>query len=161
MAIEVGQEAPDFTLKNADDEDVTLSSYRGRRNVVLLFYPLAFSGGCTTQFTRVGADEGRYAGEDAQVIGVSVDSRFVQGAFARSLGLDTTILLADFEPKGEVARTYGVYNDERGHSRRASFVIDKDGIVRDVQIVPSPERPDEEGYFEALATCNIRGGPRG
>lgn len=154
MPIDVGQEAPDFTLKNPDNEDVTLSSFRGTRNVVVMFYPLAFSGVCTTQFTQVAADEGRYAGADAQVLGISVDSRFAQGAFARSLGLDHAILLADFEPKGAVARAYGVYNEDRGHSGRASFVIDKSGIVRSVQIVPSPERPSEDEYFAALSTCN-------
>ena len=99
MAVEAGQEAPDFTLKNPDNEDVTLSSSRGDRNVVVMFYPLAFSGVCTTQFTALSANEGRYAGADAQVLGISVDSRFAQGAFARSLGLDATTLLADFEPR--------------------------------------------------------------
>ena len=154
MSIDVGQEAPDFTLKNPDNEDVTLSSFRGKQNVVVMFYPLAFSGVCTAQLTQVAADEGRYAGEDAQVLGISVDSRHAQGAFARSLGLDHAILLADFEPKGAVARAYGVYLEDRGTSARASFVIDKAGIVRSVQVVPGPERPSEDEYFAALATCN-------
>ena len=74
MAVEVGQEAPDFMLKNHTGDEVTLSSFRGAKNVVLVFYPLAFSGVCTTQFSEVGPREGRYADERAQVLGVSVDS---------------------------------------------------------------------------------------
>jgi peroxiredoxin (alkyl hydroperoxide reductase subunit C) len=155
LAVEVGQGAPDFTLKNPDNEDVTLSSLRGRKNVVVMFYPLAFSGVCTTQFTRLSANEGRYADADDQVLGISVDSRFAQGAFARSLGLDATTLLADFEPKGDVARRYGVYLDERGHSARASFVIDKEGIVRHAEVVVPIETPDEDTVLAALATCNL------
>ena len=155
MAVEVGQEAPDFTLKNPDNEDVTLSSFRGAKNVVVLFFPLAFSGVCTRQFTQLSANEGRYAGAGAQVLGISVDSRFVQGAFARSLGLDATTLLADFKPKGGVARRYGVYLDERGHSARARLVIDKDGIVRHAEVVVPPETPDENAALAALATCNL------
>jgi peroxiredoxin (alkyl hydroperoxide reductase subunit C) len=154
MPVEVGQEAPDFTLRNADNEEVSLSSFRGSRNVVLVFYPGAFSSVCTKQLTQIGEHESRYAVDDAQVIGVSVDSRHVQGRFARELGLEDTILLADFEPKGEVSRRYGVYLDERGMSGRATFVIDKAGIVRGVALTDNPGQiPDEEEYFRALAAC--------
>ena len=154
MAVEVGQEAPDFTLKNADNEDVTLSSFRGRRNVVLIFYPGAFSSVCTRQFTEVQDSSARYDEGGAQVIGVSVDSRHVQGAFARELGLTDTILLADFEPKGATSRAYGVYLDAFGYSGRATFVIDKQGIVRGRTLTDDPGQvPDEEEYFAALATC--------
>ena len=155
MAIEVGHEAPDFTLKNPENEDVSLSSFRGEKNVVLVFYPLAFSGVCTTQLSEIGANEARYAGDDAQVIGVSVDSRFAQGRFAQDLGLGDTILLADFEPKGAVSRAYGVYMDGPGISGRATFVIDKDGIVRGRSLTDTPaQMPDEDEYFAALAVCN-------
>lgn len=156
MAIEIGQEAPDFTLKDTEGADVTLSGFRGRRNVVLVFYPGAFSGVCTAQLTDIGAHEGRYAGEDAQVIGVSVDSHHSQGAFARSLGLNDTILLADFHPKGEVSRAYGVYLDDFGFSARATFVIDKAGVVRGVSLTENPgQTPDEDEYFQALAACSV------
>lgn len=153
MSIEVGQEAPDFTLKNAENEDVSLSDFRGERSVVLLFYPAAFSGVCTTQLTALSAEESRLAGADAQVLGISVDGRFAQGAFARSLGLEHTVLLADFEPKGEVARRYGVYAEERGTATRSVFVIDRDGIVRHAEVAAPGEIPDPEGYFAALAAC--------
>lgn len=154
MTIEVGQEAPDFTLKGPGGEPVTLTSFRGKKNVVLMFYPLAFSSTCTTQFTSVRTHEGRYAGEDTQVLGVSVDGHHAQAAFARSLGLDGTLLLADFEPKGEVARAYGVYRDQAGHSGRATFVIDKEGIVRRADVAPPGELPDEGAALAALAACN-------
>ena len=156
MPIEVGQEAPDFTLKDAGNEDVALSSFRGRKNVVLVFYPLAFSSNCTRQLTDIGEHEARYADDEAQVIGVSVDSRYVQGRFARDLGLRDTILLADFEPKGAVSRRYGVYLDERGYSGRATFVVDRAGVVRSASLTDTPsEIPDEEEYFRALAVCNL------
>ena len=154
MPVGVGQEAPDFTLKNQAGEQVTLSSFRGVKNVVLVFYPLAFSGVCTKQFTDISAHEGRYAGEQAQVLGISVDSFHGQAAFAKSLGLATTMMLADFEPKGAIAREYGVYLDERGHSTRATFVIDKQGIVRHAEVVPTREIPDEDAVMASLTTCN-------
>lgn len=157
MAIQVGQDAPDFTLKNQSGEDVSLSDFRGEKNVVLVFYPLAFSGTCTRQFTDISAHEGRYAAEDTQVLGISIDSFWAQGAFAKSLGLDATMLLADFEPKGEVARTYGVYLDERGHSGRVTFVIDKAGIVQHIDRPVPLQIPDEDAVMAALTTCNTQG----
>lgn len=156
MAVDVGQEAPDFTLPSRGGETITLSDYRGKKNVVLVFYPLAFSGVCTKQLTAIGENETRYAGSDAQVIAISVDSHFAQSAFADSLGLTDTVMAADFEPKGAVARDYGVYLDERGISTRASFVIDKAGVVRHADVKPTPaDVPDEEAYFAALATCDV------
>ncbi len=156
MAASVGQEAPDFTLPSRGGETITLSDYRGAKNVVLVFYPLAFSGACTKQLTEIGENEARYAGADAQVITVSVDSHFSQSAFADAIGLKDTVMAADFEPKGAVARSYGVYLDERGISTRASFVIDKAGIVRHADVKPTPaDVPDEEAYFSALAACDV------
>lgn len=156
MPVEVGEEAPDFTLKSHDDEDVTLSSFRGAKNVVLAFFPAAFSGVCTGQFTRIGEKESRFAGEDAQVIGVSVDNRESLHAFAHSLGLTDTLLLADFHPKGDVAKTYGVYFEEAGLAGRAIFVIDKQGVVQSAQLTDNPGIDiEEDRYFAALETCNL------
>ena len=153
MAVEVGQQAPDFTLKNGANENVSLSDFRGR-NVVLVFYPLAFSTVCTVQLTAIGGHESRYAEQNAQVIGISIDSRHAQRVFAEQLGLEDTILLADFEPKGEVARRYGVYFEGPGFSKRATFVIDRDGVVRSAAVNDPGEIPDEEEYFRTLAVCN-------
>ncbi|MGD9695741.1 MAG: redoxin domain-containing protein [Thermoleophilia bacterium] len=156
MAIDVGREAPDFTLKDPDNEDVSLSSFRGERNVVLAFFPAAFSGVCTSQFTRFGEEEARYAGEGAQIIGVSVDNRHSLRAWGESLGLgDGVLLLSDFEPKGAVAKAYGVYRDDFGFAGRATFVIDTNGIVRSAQVTSTPaDQPDEDEYFRALSVCN-------
>lgn len=154
MPVAVGDEAPDFTLKGPDGEPVSLSSYRGHRNVVIVFFPLAFSGICTMQLTDIGSHEAQYAGSDAQVLGISVDSHHTQRAFAQSLGLRNTLLLADFHPKGEVAERYGVYMDEAGISMRASFVVDKHGIVRHADVRVPKEVPDEAAYFATLAACN-------
>jgi mycoredoxin-dependent peroxiredoxin len=156
MAVEVGQEAPDFTLVDTEVREVTLSAFRGARNVVLVFYPWAFSSVCTRQLTEIGQHEARYAGQDAQVIGISVDSRYAQRRFAEDLGLTDTILLADFEPKGAVSRAYGVYVDALGAAGRSTFVIDKAGIVRGVSLTDNPgQMPDEEDYFRALAACDV------
>ena len=129
MPVEVGQRAPDFTLKSGDNDDVSLGDFRGKRNVVLVFYPAAFSGFCTDQLTAIAANEGRYVSEDAQIIGVLVDNRNSNRAFAEQLGLTDAILLSDFEPKGAVAREYGVYLDGPGLAGRATFVIDLDRRV--------------------------------
>jgi peroxiredoxin len=152
--VEVGQEAPDFTLRDGENQEVTLSSFRGRRNVVLVFYPLAFSPTCTRQLTAIGGREAEYAGADAQVIGVSVDSRWAQRAFAESLGLSDTILLADFEPKGAVSRLYGAYRDEDGTTERALFVIDGGGIIRWSYCSPIDVNPGADGILSALESMD-------
>ena len=139
MAIEVGQEAPDFTLKNAAGDETTLSSFRGNKNVVLAFYPLAFSPVCTDQLTQMGGNGSKYADSDAQVIAVSVDSHYAQAAFAQSIGApDSVAFLADFEPKGATSQAYGVYLDGAGISGRATFVIDKAGMVQGVSLTAVP-----------------------
>lgn len=157
MPVEIGQRAPDFTLKNGDNDDVSLGDFQGRKNVVLVFYPAAFSAFCTNQLTAIAASQGRYASEDAQIVGVSVDNRNSNRAFAEQLGLTDAILLSDFEPKGAVAREYGVYLDGPGLAGRATFVIDKAGVVRYRALTDAPsEIPDEEAYFsEGLAACTV------
>lgn len=157
MSVDVGDTAPDFTLKGRGGEELSLASFAGRQNVVLVFYPLAFSGVCADQFSAIGNNAERYADEDAQVIGISVDSHYAQSAFADALGLSDRVRMAsDFAPKGEVARAYGTYMEGPEISGRATFVIDKEGIIRDAirTDVPS-EIPDEEAYFRALAACPL------
>ena len=155
MAVDIGDSAPDFTLKTRGGDEVSLSSYRGDKNVVLVFFPLAFSGVCTEQFTAIGGNAARYAEEGAAVIGVSVDSHYAQSAFADALGVtDSVTMAADFEPKGAVARAYGTYLDGPGFSGRATFVIDKQGAVQAALRTDAPtEVPDEAEYFAALAAC--------
>lgn len=157
MAVEVGARAPDFTLPSAAGGEVTLSSFRGRRSVVLVFFPNAFSPVCTRQLTGIGANEARYAEAGAQVIGISCDQAPSLAAFAGELGLTDTILLSDFEPKGEVARRYGVYiGPPWGLAGRATFVVDREGIVRAAAMTETPlEIPPEDQTLRAVAVCAL------
>ena len=126
-----GDIAPDFTLPSTIGDKVTLSHYRGKKNVLLLFYPLDFSPTCSKETKQCGemlpADDAR----DIEVLGISVDSLWVHKAFAPQNGI-TYPLLADFHPKGEVSRKYGVYLDDKGFSARTAFIVGKDGKIKDV-----------------------------
>src|SRR5215470_16745696 len=128
MAPEVGTEAPDFTLKDQNREDVTLSSYRGDRNVLVVFYPFAFSGICTGELCAVRDDLGSFQNNDVQVLAVSVDHSFALKAWSIAEGYEFP-LLADFWPHGKVAQDYGVFNEGAGFALRGTFLIDTDGVV--------------------------------
>jgi peroxiredoxin len=147
--IEPGTRAPDFSLPDQDGNEVSLESLGGQ-TVVLAFYPLDFSPVCTDQlnvYQEVLADLER---EGVRLLGVSVDSAFAHRAFRDRLGLSIP-LLADFHPKGEVARRFGVYLDERGHSQCALVMIDPEGIVSWTHVSPSPlEIPGPNLIFDAL-----------
>lgn len=125
MAIDVGQEAPDFTLVDENNEKVTLSELRGSP-VVLVFFPFAFSGICTAEMCGIRDDYSSWQEKGAKVFGISRDSRFTQAAFKEKEGL-THSLLADL--KGEVASKYGVWNEAAGAAERATFVINPEGQV--------------------------------
>ena len=153
MSVEVGSQAPDFTLRNENGEEVTLSSLRGQ-NVVLVFYPFAFSSLCTKELHDVTGLEQKFGDAHAQVFGVSVDSPFTLKAFRKHENL-TPHLLSDFEPKGAVAQQYGAYLDGLGFATRATFVIDKDGKVAWKQVNSPGEARDQEEAVEALAACPV------
>jgi mycoredoxin-dependent peroxiredoxin len=153
MAIEVGSEAPDFTLRDENGEEVTLSSRRGQ-NVVLVFYPLAFSGICTKELHDITDLEDQFAGATAEVYGISVDSPFTLKAFKRDEGLSAH-LLSDFHPKGAVAREYDAYLEEVGIATRATFVIDKDGKVVFKQVNHPGEARDQQQVITALEACPV------
>jgi len=153
MGIEIGDIAPDFSLADENGEKVTLSELRGR-NVVLVFYPLDFSPVCTGELKNITALADRYAAYGAEVYGISVDSRWAHAAFRRDDELSAH-LLADFHPKGEVARAYGVYIEEAGIANRGTFVIDAEGRIA-YKVVTSPrEARDQDEYLAALANCPI------
>jgi len=153
MSVEVGSEAPDFTLRNENGEEVTLSSLRGR-NVVLIFYPFAFSSICTKELHDVTGLQERFGEGNAEVFGVSVDSPFTLKAFRKHEQL-TPHLLSDFEPKGAVAQQYGAYLDGLGFATRATYVIDKDGRVAWKQVTSPGEARDQEEAVAALAACPV------
>lgn len=125
--IEVGQEAPDFTLRDQNKEKHTLSAYRGRP-VVLLFYPLDFSSTCSEEMACMVDEFPRFQALDAQIFGISVDHVHAHRAFAAERGIQFS-LLADFHPKGQVADAYGFYREDLGMSGRGYVVIDAAGRV--------------------------------
>ncbi|GFJ92332.1 peroxiredoxin [Phytohabitans rumicis] len=129
MLINVGAEAPDFLLRDQNNQEVRLSDFRGEKNVLLVFYPLAFTGTCQGELCEVRDNLGEYANEDVQVLTVSVDSVYSHKVWADREGYEFP-LLADFWPHGAVAQAYGVFNPDRGFANRGTFVIDKAGIVR-------------------------------
>lgn len=128
MSIDVGLSAPDFTLKDQHGQEVTLSSFRGDKAVVVMFYPFAFSSVCTNELGDVRDNLASFANDDAQLLAVSCDPMFALRAFAEQDGL-TYPLLSDFWPHGEVAKAYGVFNGDIGCAMRSSFIIDRDGNV--------------------------------
>lgn len=151
--VEVGQEAPDFTLVDDAGERWTLSEHRGQ-NVVLVFYPLSFSGTCTKELHALTGDADKFAGAGAEVVGISVDSRHVQKRFKSDENLKVT-LLADFQPRGAVARQFGVFLEDLGFSNRGTFVIDKAGKVAYRVVTSVGEARDPEEYLAALANCPV------
>ncbi|GAC1578194.1 MAG: peroxiredoxin [Candidatus Dormibacteria bacterium] len=153
MAVEVGDEAPDFTLVDEDNNQVRLSDLRGR-NVVLLFYPFDFSPVCTNELKEIARTQARYDAAGAEVFGISVDSRYTHKAFKRDEQL-TARLLADFHPKGAVAAQYGAYLEDAGFATRVTVVIDSTGVVRRKVISSVPEARNADEYLEALASCPI------
>lgn len=150
MTIEIGQEAPDFTLKNQHGEDVALSSFRGRKSVVLMFYPFAFSGICTGELCEIRDNLPDLGGDDTEVLAVSCDPMFSLRAFADRDGL-TFSLLSDFWPHGAVASAYGIFVDKVGAASRGTYIIDPEGVVRWKVENGLPEARDLEEYKKALA----------
>jgi peroxiredoxin len=146
--VQPGQLAPDLRLRSTPDQFVALQEFRGRPTV-LIFYPADWSPVCTDQlvlYQEVMREFGRY---DAQLLGLSVDGAWCHAAFAKSRNLKFP-LLADFEPKGSVARAYGVYRSSEGLSERALFVIDSSGIVRWSYVSPIGVNPGANGILRAL-----------
>jgi peroxiredoxin len=150
MAIEVGEQAPDFELKDQHGTPVRLSSFRGAKNVVLVFYPLAFSGVCTGELCAIRDEFPESDRDDVEVLTVSVDSTFAIRTWADAEHFQFG-LLSDFWPHGAVATLYGVVDSERGSATRGTFIIDKDGVVRWRVVNPIPQARDLAEYSKALA----------
>jgi peroxiredoxin len=150
VAVEVGDKAPDFTLKDQNNEQVSLSDFAGKRNVVLLFYPLTFTGVCQGELCAVRDDLGSFQNDDVQVIAISVDSPYAHKIWATEQGYEFP-LLADFWPHGKVAQDYGVFNEAAGIALRGTFIIDKSGVVRWKVVNAIPDARDQGEYLKALA----------
>ena len=127
--LELGGPAPDFTLRDQFGQDVSLSSYRGRKAVVLFFYPYAFSGVCTGELAGIRQRLDEFLTFDTEVLAISTDPMHALRAFADQDGLNFP-LLSDFWPHGEVARSYDVFDERKGCARRSSYIVDKEGTVR-------------------------------
>jgi peroxiredoxin len=150
MAVEVGQEAPDFELKDQHGKLVRLSSFRGEKNVVLVFYPLAFSGVCTGELCALRDEFPEVSREDVELLTVSVDSTFVLRKWSDTENFGFG-LLSDFWPHGGVATLYGVFDEDKGVATRGTFVIDESGVVRWKVVNPIPQARDITEYQKALA----------
>jgi peroxiredoxin len=151
MALQAGEPAPDFELRSHKGSTVKLSDFRGRKNVVLAFHPLAFTPVCATQMSGYESDLPRFAASDAAVLGISVDAQPAKAAWAQTLGSISYDLLSDFHPHGEVAAKYGVFRPKEGFSERAIFVIDKEGKVAWSKVYAIPEQPPNAEVLAALA----------
>lgn len=150
MAVEIGDQAPDFELSDQHGAPVRLSSFRGAKNVVLVFYPLAFSGVCSTELSVMRDDFPEVTRDDAELLTVSVDSVHAHRAWADAEHFGFP-LLSDFWPHGEVAKRYGVFDESRGVATRGTFIIDKAGVVRWKVENPIPQARDIAEYQKALA----------
>ncbi|MFJ8966335.1 peroxiredoxin [Lentzea sp. NPDC102401] len=151
MAVEVGSEAPDFTLNDYNKQRVKLSSFRGEKNVLLVFYPFAFSGTCQGELCQLRDELATYEDENVQVLGVSVDSPFALKAWANQEGYQFP-LLSDFWPHGAVAQSYGVFNEAVGMALRGTFLIDTVGVVRFAEVNAPGEARDQDAWKKAVTS---------
>jgi mycoredoxin-dependent peroxiredoxin len=150
MSIAVGQAAPEFTLKDQSMAEVKLADYRGKKNVVIMFYPLDWSPVCTNEHACVVNDMKKFDTLDAQVLGLSVDSAWSHKAYAEKMGIKYP-LLADFNPRGAVAAQFGVYLADKGITGRAIAIVDKGGKIAWFKNYDIPVVPDINEVAQALA----------
>ena len=144
--IETGSQAPDFSLETSDGV-VSFSDFKGHKNVMLIFYPLDWTGTWSKEIPDLEANLGLFEDLDTQVLGVSIDTKHSHKNWAVSLGGVNFPLLSDWHPKGQMAKRYGVYSEEKGYSIRSTVIIDKQGIVRYSEAV----EPGGRRYANELA----------
>ena len=149
MTVEVGSKAPEFTLKNQDGQEVSLSDFRGRQAVLLVFYPFAFSGICTGELCSARDDISAFQNDDVQLLGISVDTTWSLKAFASQEGYQFP-LLSDFWPHGAVSESYGVFAADLGFAFRGTFLIDAEGIVRFAEHNGPGDARNQQGWKDAI-----------
>lgn len=152
-ALPAGTVAPEFNLRSTPDQTLSLSDLRGKA-VILAFYPADWSPVCGDQMSLYNQILPEFHGLGAELIGLSVDGVWCHAAFAQARGFHFP-LLADFEPKGEIARRFGVYREAEGVSERALFVIDGDGVIRWSFVSPMGINPGADGILAALEDLNL------
>ena len=150
MTLAVGTEAPDFTLKDQNGQPVTLSDFLGTRNVLLVFFPLAFTGICQGELDAVRDNLPNFENDDTVTLAISVGASPTHKIWATESGF-TFPVLADFWPHGAVAQAYGVFNDDAGIANRGTFVIDRSGVIRFAECNGPGEARDQKSWTEALA----------
>jgi mycoredoxin-dependent peroxiredoxin len=150
MPISVGQAAPEFALKDQSQKEVKLADFKGKKNVVMVFYPLDWSPVCTNEHACFVNDMKKFESLDAQVLGVSVDSVWSHKAYAEKMGIQYP-LLADFQPRGAVADKFGVFLADKGITGRAIAIIDKQGKVAWFKQYDIPAVPDLNEVSAALS----------
>ena len=150
MPIDVGAQAPDFTLKDQNNQEVRLADFRGRKSVLLVFYPLAFTGTCQGELTEVRDNLDEYANDTVQVLTVSVDSPYSHKVWAEREGFEFP-LLADFWPHGGVARAYRVFDDHAGYANRGTLLIYRDGVIRFAEMSQPGETRDQGTWRAAVS----------
>lgn len=150
MQLQVGATAPDFTLRDQNNRKVTLSDYRGDKNVLLIFFPLAFTGTCQGELSHVRDHLPQYQNADTEVVAVSVGPPPTHKIWSAEQGYLFPIL-SDFWPHGAVAQAYGVFNEHSGIPNRGTFVVDKAGVVRFSEMNPPGQPRDQSAWDNALA----------
>jgi len=149
LKVAVGDEAPDFTLRDQNNEEVTLSAFRGDKAVLIVFYPAAFTGICTGELCRVRDELPTFQNDDVQVLTISVDSVYSHKIYAEREGYEFP-LLSDFWPHGAVASAYGAFNEKSGIANRGTFLVDKSGIVRFAELNMPGEGRDPAEWQAAI-----------
>ncbi len=149
MALSIGDLAPDFTLNDQTRSPVTLSDLRGKKHVLIVFYPLAFSGVCTGELCTLRDSIDSFRSDDVETLAISVDSSAATAAWAAKEGYDFP-LLSDFWPHGAVAEQYGVFDSKIGLAQRGTFLVDKEGVIRFAEVNPIPEARDQQRWRDAL-----------
>ena len=149
----VGDAAPDFTLSNQYGQQVSLSDYRGKKNVVVMFYPFAFTGICTAELCTLRDRMDEFENDETVTLSISCDSVPSLKVFAAQEGL-THNLLSDYWPHGTASRDYGVFLEDKGFATRGTFVIDKEGVIRWLVVNAPGEGRDADDYAAALAALS-------
>lgn len=150
MTLTIGSAAPDFELKDQHGNVVSLSSFKGKKNVVLLFIPFSFTGTCTGELCAMRDDLSSFQNENVELLALSCDSMFTQRVFAEQEGYNFPVL-SDFWPHGAVAKAYGIFDDARGCALRGTFVIDKEGVIRWSVVNGLGDARSNDDYKAALA----------
>ncbi len=150
MTLTIGSVAPDFELSDQHGAKVSLSSFKGKKNVVLLFYPFSFTGTCTGELCAMRDDLSSFQNDNVELLAISCDSMFTQRVIAEKEGYNFPVL-ADFWPHGAVAQAYGIFDEARGCALRGTFVIDKDGVIRWQIVNGLGDARSSDEYKAALA----------